>query len=80
MPAVETHCPSDSRDTGLGGVVAWARGSQGPVSRLIFSQNVLAAAQLLPHVRHLHAERRVLFLQEASPDSDLVLLEPSGVP
>lgn len=80
MPAVETHCPSDSRDTGWGGVVKWLRGSQGPVTRLIFSQNVLAAAQLLPHVRHLHAECGILFLQEASPDGDLVLLEPPGVP
>lgn len=54
--------------------------SQGPVSRLVFGQNVFAAAQLLPHVRHLHAQGGVLLLQEAGPDGDLVLLQPPGVP
>lgn len=56
------------------------RGLQRPVSRLIFGQNVLAAAELLPHVGHLDAQRRVLLLQEASADGDLVLLQPPGVP
>ena len=54
-------------------------GSQGPVSGLVFSQNVLAAAQLLPQVRYLHAEGGVLLLQETGPDGDLVLLQPPGV-
>ena len=66
--------------SGLG--VCWGRveASQGPVSGLVFSHNVLAAAQLLPHVRHLHAESSVLLLQEAGPDGDLVLLQPPSVP
>lgn len=55
------------------------RGSQGPVSGLVFSHNVLAASQLLPDLPHLHAEGGVLLLQEAGPDGDLVLLQPPGV-
>lgn len=50
------------------------------MSRLVFGQNVFAAAQLLPHVRHLQAQGGVLLLQEAGPDGDLVLLQPPGVP
>lgn len=94
-PKKETHCPSNSRagEEGVGSRVGvggpggggWASearvwGSQGPVSGLVFSQNVLAAAQLLPQVRYLHAESGVLLLQEAGPDGDLVLLQPPGVP
>lgn len=56
------------------------RGSQRPVPGLVFGQNVLAAAQLLPHVGHLQAQRGVLLLQESGPDGDLVLLEPPRVP
>lgn len=56
------------------------RGLQRPVSRLVFGQNVLAAAELLPHVGHLDAQRRVLLLQEAGADGDLVLLQPPGIP
>lgn len=70
----------EGQRVGRGSEVGWGGGSQGPVSRLVFSQNVLAAAQLLPHVRHLHAEGGVLLLQEAGPDGDLVLLQPPGVP
>lgn len=55
-------------------------GSQGPVPGLIFSHNVLTAAQLLPQVRYLHAESGVLLLQEGGADGDLVLLQPPGVP
>lgn len=60
----------------------WAVGgaSQGPVSRLVFGQNVLAAAEFLPDVGHLHTQRRVLLLQEAGANRDLVLLQPPGVP
>lgn len=73
------------RDDGSGGkwvrVGVWegVRGSQGPMSGLVFSQNVLAAAELLPHVRYLHAESSVLLLQEAGADGDLVLLQPPSV-
>lgn len=56
------------------------RGLQRPVSRLVFGQNVLAAAELLPHVGHFDAQRRVLFLEEAGADGDLVLLQPPGIP
>lgn len=72
-------------DGGLGGgeggegPVGGVWGSQGPVSGLVFSHNVLAATQLLPQVRYLHAESGVLLLQEAGPDGDLVLLQPPGV-
>lgn len=59
---------------------ACGRGLQRPVSRLVFGQNVLAAAELLPHVSYLAAQRRVLLLQEAGADGDLVLLKPPGVP
>lgn len=59
--------------------VARVRGSQGAVPRLVFGQNVLAAAELLPQVGHLLSERGVLFLQESRADGDLVLLEPASI-
>lgn len=69
---------------GHGGGAGWAgwgfEGSQGPVPGLVFSQNVLAAAQLLPQVRYLQAESGVLLLQEGGADGNLVLLQPPGVP
>lgn len=69
---------------GYGGGAGWAgwgfEGSQGPVPGLVFSQNVLAAAQLLPQVRYLHAESGVLLLQERGADGNLVLLQPPGIP
>lgn len=64
----------------LGAEVGHRRVSQGPVSRLVFSQNVLAAAQLFPQVGHLETQRGVLLLQEAGSDGDLILLEATRVP
>lgn len=65
---------------GVGWVWWWLGGSQGPVSRFVFSHNVFAAAQLLPQVGYLRAESGVLLLQEGGPDGDLVLLQPPSVP
>lgn len=59
---------------GMGGA------SQRAVSRLVFGQNVLAAAQFLAQVGHLRSQRRVLLLQESGTDGDLVLFQPPGVP
>lgn len=64
----------------LGAEMGHRRGSQGPMSRLVFSQNVLAAAQLLPQVGHLETQRGVLLLQEAGSDGNLVLFEAARVP
>lgn len=56
------------------------RGSQRAVSRLVFGQNVLTAAEFLPQVGHFLSECRVLFLQESRADGDLVLFQPASVP
>lgn len=62
------------------GVCEGGRGLQGAVPRVVFGQNVLTAAELLPQFGHLLSERRVLFLQESRADGDLVLLESASVP
>lgn len=56
------------------------RGSQRAVSRLVFGQNVLTAAEFLPQVGHFLSERPVLFLQKSRTDGDLVLFQPASVP
>lgn len=62
------------------GLCGDGRGSQRAVSRLVFGQNVLTAAEFLPQVGHFLSERRVLFLQESCADGDLVLFQPASVP
>ena len=54
--------------------------SQRPVLCLVLGQDVLGASQLFPQVGHLLPQSRVLLLQEAGSDGDLVLLEPPRVP
>lgn len=73
--------PAWRQTGGRAGLCRGGRGgaSQRPVPRLVFGQDLLAAAELLPHVAHLHAQRRVLLLQEAGADGDLVLLQSPGV-
>lgn len=46
---------------------------------LIPSQNILAAAAVLPHLGHLLPQRSVLPFQEGGAHRDLVLLQPSCV-
>lgn len=62
------------------GLCGGGRGSQRAVSRLVFGQNVLTAAEFLPQVGHLLSQCRVLLLQESRADRDLVLLQPASVP
>lgn len=54
--------------------------SQRPVLRLVLGQDVLGASELFPQVGHLLPQSRVLLLQEAGSDGDLVLLQSPGVP
>lgn len=62
------------------GLCGSGRGSQRAVSRLVFGQNVLTAAEFLAQVGHFLSERLVLLLQESRADRDLVLLQPASVP
>lgn len=54
--------------------------SQRPVLGLVLGEDVLGAPELFPQVGHFLPQSRVLLLQEAGPDGDLVFLEASGIP
>lgn len=71
-------CLRVSIETGI--LLRMCASSQRPVLRLVLGQDVLGASQLFPQVGHLLPQSRVLLLQEAGADGDLVLLEPPRVP
>lgn len=54
--------------------------SQRPMLGLVLGEDILGASELFPQVGHFLPQSRVLLLQEAGPDGDLVFLEASGVP